>query len=241
MVHPTLETALAEAQGRLKVALRSPRGRLALREAFYTREDRYRSFGRSELAFLRYEISRGVLTRGRSAWWRGINAGICRDAERALAWHDARRFPDATEAPAVRLWAEFLDAPADEIWYRAHNSSVARAYVKSNTVARREVPTERHFMGEVLDRVLFAHALAAGRAGDFGKFVADPESAGVELLVRDPDLYPPVYPAPKDVQSLLERLLDTGIALLRSELYDWSAEALGVPELRRIGAVGYPL
>ena len=71
-----------------------PALRLQLASRFY--EDRpgrasIRAYRRAELAFMRWQASRGVLAPPESArpgsiWWRSVNESLLRDACEALAW-----------------------------------------------------------------------------------------------------------------------------------------------------------
>jgi hypothetical protein len=55
----------------------------------------------------------------------------------------------------------FADYPAARAWYRAHNGSVAAAYLEHRDLAEAENEAERFFMNVVLCRVLYTHALVA--------------------------------------------------------------------------------
>lgn len=233
-----LQRALDEAERRVRAALRKPEARRRLRVAFYGLDDRYEPYSRSELAFLDYEISRGVL--GVSTWWRAVNATVCRDAEHALAWYEHGVVPGPEERPALRRWEAFLRDPSETSWYRAHNASILTGYLRNAWRARAEQSTEQYFLCEVLERLMFAHALCEGLLGEAGEVVADPASFGVEVLLADHRLYPREYPAPPDVESVVEKLLDTAVAAFRPRLYQWSADLLELPALQGLARRQYP-
>jgi hypothetical protein len=89
-----------------------PAQRLRLASRFYDdRPDRVsiRAYRRAELAFIRWQVSRGVLAPPDSAqpgseWWRSVNEGLLRDAweaDRVLAGQ-----PGTVSRPAVSRWVD---------------------------------------------------------------------------------------------------------------------------------------
>ena len=99
-----------------------PDGRLRLASRFY--DDRpgwasIRAYRRAELAFMRWQMQRGLLAapdsaRPGSAWWRSVNEGLLRDAweaDRMLAGS-----PGPASRPAVSRWADFLRRPSAVSW-----------------------------------------------------------------------------------------------------------------------------
>lgn len=192
-----------------------PEGRFRLRQAFYQRFGfgDGNGFGASELKFLRWEISRGVLnplTGGApgSAWWRNVNAALLVHAESAALLFDAGH-ADASDA-ATRQWLAYLRQPTSHSWYRAHNASIVCGYLNNCEAAAKESLFEQTFMNMVLYRLLYAQALLEGEAPILMKrplrtgldklldaleqCIADPRSPGVDLMVHLPDFYPPDYP-----------------------------------------------
>jgi hypothetical protein len=243
-----------------------PEGRYALAESFYAAHpvpgpDWY---GRSVLAFMRWEIERGVLNpagdtkRPGSPWWRKVNEMILRDAVEGGMLADAG-LANGETAPATR-WAEYLADPSPLSWYRAHNSSVVTGYVKAATLATRELPAEQFLMNLVLARVLFAHALAEGAlfaVGDhplLAAFLSDPRLPAVGIAMDIPDFYPRSYPLDAADSDVLSRRAhshdDDALAFIDQdpcsnleELFIFATKSLGEPELGRFlnrGLACYP-
>ena len=144
-----------------------PGRRLGLASRFY--DDRpgcasIRSYRRAEMAFMRWQVRRGLLAapdapRPGSQWWRAVNEGLLRDAweaDRLLAGR-----PGPASRPSVSRWSGFLQRPSAVTWYRAHNASIAAAYLDHEALARSELPAERFVMNVALARVLFTHAMLA--------------------------------------------------------------------------------
>lgn len=242
--------AAAEARARVEAVADDPEGRYQLRLAFY--EQFGRRWGDAELAFVRWEVDRGVLApKTGSAWWRHVQAAL------ALASEEAglrfRGLHPMGGDQAVDAWVRWMRTPTAETWYRAHNTTVVRAYLDAEDLARREVWAEQRFLEIVLYRVLYAASLVDGDTPGclpvprwLAKRVADPRTASVDVLVHLPDFYPRHYPlTPKDVRHVLhrgfglqvtaERLLDEGLVLPHlHELFDTAASDLGIPELRSL-------
>ncbi|MFY9587130.1 MAG: oxygenase MpaB family protein [Actinomycetota bacterium] len=255
-----------EARRRVAAVRDDPEDRYRLVESFYDEHpvpgpDWY---GRSELDFMRWEIERGVLnspqdrTQRGSPWWRMVNEAIIRDAIEAGMLVDAR-ITDSP-VPAVARWMDFLTAPSAASWYRAHNASVIRGYVKAALLARRERPAEQFLMNLVLARVLFAGALAEGAAFAIGdhrllsRLLADPRLPAVRLAMDVPDFYPRSYPLDAGEEEILERRArsadDDALAAIDAEpcahideLFAYAAKRLDAPELGRFidrGLICYP-
>jgi hypothetical protein len=243
-----------------------PEGRYSLAESFYTTHpvpgpDWY---GRSELAFMRWEIDRGVLNppgdtkRPGSPWWRKVNEQILRDAVEGGMLADAG--VTSEDAPTATRWAQYLADPAPLSWYRAHNSSVVAGYVKAATLATRELPAEQFLMNLVLARVLFAQALAeeAGFAvGDhplLAALLSDPRLPAVGIAMQVPDFYPSSYPLDAMDADVLSRRAhthdDDALAAIDQdpcsnieELFVFATKSLDEPELGRFidrGLACYP-
>lgn len=160
-------------------------------------------FARSELAFLRSQISRGVLAphdspRPGSAWWRAVNERLLRDAlESTLLVAGAGGRPSTG---SVELWLEFAARPSSASWYRAHNASVVADYLEHEQLAARELLVERFFLNVALVRVLYAHALVAaprlavGRLAPLGRWLGNPRGGTVGFFLSIRRVFPDFYP-----------------------------------------------
>ena len=126
---------------------------------------------RAAVAFVGWQLRRGLLRpphgrRPGSPWWRAVNERLLRDGWEARALADGGDPAGATPSASASL--TFVREPTARNWYRAHNVSIASAYLEHRDLAERESRTERFFINLVLLRVLYAHALvsaAAARAG----------------------------------------------------------------------------
>jgi len=237
-----------------------PEARYALRVGFYDKYG-FGGYGNSELAFLRWEIDRGVLTptsaaRPGSAWWRAVNSSLLYDAELAALIYEAN---EPIDAPVnARRWLDYIRDPGERSWYLAHNGSVASAYLAQIAAARAELDGEQRFMNIVLYRVLYAEAMVAGATflGRLGELIAHPILPAVNLIVDVQDFYPRHYPLTRqDVRHMLGRgdgILDLAVrifddGIIRHEaasVYHHAAQSLGIPELSglvRDGKPVYPL
>jgi len=249
-----------------------PQARLALRRAFYQKYGfgSNGGYGASELKFLEWEVARGVLNpltgpKPGSKWWRSVNADLIADAMTAAKMFEEHT--DQSAQGAVWCWLEYLRAPSPRTWYRAHNSSIASAYVAHVELARQETRAEQIFVNIVLYRVLYAQAMvegaAAGIVGDlsralpdgmrFQEDAADPRSKSVDLVVHLPDFYPRDYPVSRAqiTQILgLARLHDFSLNVLFDDqivshglggLYALASDWLGYPALRQLVTGDTPL
>jgi mpaB/rubber oxygenase-like protein len=254
------------ARKRFDLVRDDPEGRYTLAESFYAAHpvpgpDRY---GSSELAFMRWEIERGVLnpphhrTRPGSPWWRKVNERILRDQEEGGMLADAGVVTDRN--PAANRWSEYLADPSPSSWYRAHNSSVVSGYVRAASLATRERPAEQFLMNLVLARVLFAQALAeeapfaAGEHPFLAALLSDPRLPAVGIVMQVPDFYPRTYPLDAGEQGVLERRAhahdDESLAAIDAEpcsnldeLFLFVGTSLAEPDLRRFldrGLACYP-
>jgi uncharacterized protein with NAD-binding domain and iron-sulfur cluster len=215
-------------------------------------------FGTSELAFLRYEIRRGVLDpltgdHPGSPWWRGVNSDFLYFSELAGLIFEAG-LTGAEVSHEVRKWLDYLQAPSATSWYEAHNTSIVRGYLDRIRLARMERRAEQLFMNEVLYRLLFAEALATGVAlGDFGEIIASPLLPSVDILTHLPAFYPEHYPlTPEDVINVRHlgsgldaeaaRVLDELLILPHlDQLYHLAEEQLELPQLDRLIRDGKPV
>jgi hypothetical protein len=170
-------------------------------------------YGRSELDFLRWEISRGVLnalnrSRGPagSPWWREVNLSFLYDGELAALGHQASLEPPAAE-PSVGFWMAYIQAPGERTWYRAHNASIVAGYQRHLTAAGSEPRSEQILLNMVLYRLLFAQAMAEGAEfGVLGRFLCNPHFPSVDALVHLPDFYPDKYPLTRqEIRQVMHR------------------------------------
>ncbi len=245
----------AEARRRAAAVRDDPEDRYRLAKAFYdsTSGPEIEGYGRAELAFMRWEIERGVLNapharpRPGSPWWRSVNERIIRDALEASLIAEGSGEPSS---PAVGMWLAFLSAPSPVTWYRAHNASVLTGYTKAAHLAAREAPNEQFLMNLVLARVLYAQALAEGESfavgGDplIARFLSDPRSPAVPVVMEIPDFYPRSYPLDALEETLLERrarsseeealaLIDQEACENLEELFAFAAKSLALDDIAR--------
>lgn len=238
-----------------------PALRLRLASIFYNDQpDRVpiRAYRRAELAFMRWQVRRGVLApleseRPGSRWWRSVNEGLLRDAceaDRLLAGR-----PGPASRPAVERWADFLRTPSARTWYRAHNSSVVAGYLDHRHLAAAELPVERFFMDVALARLVCVHALivrprlALGRLAAIGRLIGDPRWRGADLFLSLHNILPTRYPLTGlSIDQILElenragRLIDYGVILPRMQaLYAFAAADLKEPRLLDLVRDGFPV
>lgn len=239
-----------------------PDGRLALASSTYGgptgNAPRHLPFRRAAMSFMRWEARRGVLNAldaeaPGSRWWRAMNERLLRDGCEAVERAGGRS--GAASAATIGLWDEFVASPSARTWYRAHNASIAAAYLEHRDLAEAEGRTERFFLNVVLLRVLYAHALVAaprlalGRFAPCGRLLGDPRlgMAGAFLSLGRvlPDRYP--LDADLDLERYIEaehgfgRLLDYAVILPRLRpLYDWSARELELPGIAALVVDGVP-
>ena len=257
---PTLKELEAATRAAVDAVNDDAEGRFRMRQAFYAKWGfgEGAGFGTSELAFLRWELQRGVLepldrAPVGSAWWRAVNSDFLYLSELAGAVHDAGLGREVTQHE-VLLWLDYLRAPTSASWYRAHNGSIVRGYVDHIADARAEGVNEQLFMNEVLYRLLYAEALVVGVAmGAIGEAIANPRLPAVDALVQIDALYPRHYPLdPTEVidvhhmgSSLGEALadvLDEALVLPHlAELYALTADLLGERDLDRLIKDGKPI
>src|SRR4051812_1622789 len=115
---PDLDSLAKQALATVGAVADDPEARYQLRVRFY---DKYgfpeladlggAGYGNSELAFLRWEVDRGVLAplpKG-SAWWRGVNSSLCFDTELAALIHESGRAVAAP--PGAQRWLDYIERP----------------------------------------------------------------------------------------------------------------------------------
>jgi hypothetical protein len=259
-----LQTLARQAFATVDAARNDPLARFTLRERFYLKYGGGggdAGFGKSELAFLEWEIARGVLapldaSNPGSRWWRDVNASLLFDTELATLIYEAG--DKIAAPPGARRWLEYMRAPSEKSWYVAHNGSIVAAYLSQAAAAHAEGDGEQKFMNIVLYRVLFAEAMVAGVTflGVLGKIMADPELPAVKLITDVKDFYPRHYPLTRqDVRNMtgkgnglfdfVVRLFDEALILPEANrIYHHAAESLAIPELTllvRSGRPCYPL
>ncbi len=256
---PAVEISELEREARAKVdsVADDPQGRLELRREFYRKFGfggqqeipTVFGFGSSELAFLQWEVDRGVLnpingsaTPG-STWWRNVNLDFLYYSELAALAHD--RGIDASVLPtATRAWMEYIAQPNSKNWYRAHNTTIVTGYLGRLPEALAESRCEQCFMNVVLYRLLYAQGLVEGvEMGRLGEMLANPELPSVDVIVHLPDFYPKHYPlTPSDVRHVMHRahsLEELAVILLDdicilpqlTSLYIEASKWAGCPEL----------
>jgi hypothetical protein len=252
--------AAAEALSVVAAVRDDPGLRLRLAARFY--DDRpghapIRAYCRAELAFMRWQVQRGLLAapdsaRPGSAWWRSVNEGLLCDAweaDRLLADR-----PGPASSPAVSRWADFLRQPSAVSWYRAHNASIIAGYLKHQELSAAELPVERFFMNVALARVLFAHALVArpslalGRMRAFSRPLGDPRWRGADMFLSLRNILPDRYPLEGftlteilALENYAGRLIDYGVIVPRIQaLYAFAAADLDEPRLLGLIRDGLP-
>jgi hypothetical protein len=252
MFDPGTGTAAEQSCQVIKAVEDDASARLALAARFYDDQparDSIRGYRRAELAFMRWQVRRGVLAplqgpRPGSPWWRAVNGGLLRDA-----WEAGRLLagaPGPASRPAVGRWVQFLQRPSPQSWYRAHNASIVGGYLEHRQLSEGELPAERFFMDVALGRVLFVHVLvtrprsAVGRwLWRAGPLLGDPRWGGADLYLSLRRVLPGRYPLTgltiADIlaaENFGARLLDYGVMIPRAqELYELAAADLGEPGL----------
>ncbi|MGW5239960.1 hypothetical protein ACWEOW_13590 [Monashia sp. NPDC004114] len=228
-----------------------PGGRLDLLRRLYEVPrpyDRgYLPYLRAATAFMRWQHRRGLLNPESgpspgSPWWRALNEALLRDTceARALAFG----LSGEPRTPGVAAMLEFIRAPTATSWYRAHNVTIATAYLANEATAARERQVERFFINLVLVRVLYAHALVANPRlalawlAPCGRLVGDPRLSMTGIFLSLSRVLPDRYPLEGDLEAYVDaehsigHLLDVGIIVPRlGPLFEWSALTLGLPGL----------
>ena len=211
------------------------------------RAPRHLPFRRAALSFLRWQLGRGVLapltaTPPGSPWWRAVNERLLRDGCEAVARSGG--LAGTPSSHTVELWMSFVSDPTAQTWYRAHNASIAAAYLDHRDLADGESRPERFFLNVVLLRVLYAHALVAaprlalGRLAWLGPLLGDPRLGMTGIFLSLSRVLPDRYPLGDEVAAYvaaernLGQMLDYGLIGPRlQQLYEWSAKQLDEPAL----------
>ncbi len=246
--------AAAQAAANVAAVSDDAAARLQMAEAFYGAHGgpdfRYE---RAPLAFMRWEVRRGVLNpvaAGGSRWWRAVNGNFLRDAEEARLILEAAgpgddpcsggdrdvAGVDVGSSVAVDRWVAFGRDPTRSSWYAAHNSSVAMGYIEHATLAADESPVEQLLMDHTISRVLFAEAVEDGSRLDLGpaaevaRWLGDPRTVGVGTFVDVPDFYPDHYPLTREDDRRLNHRTRSVEELLTATMDDAVVAPL-VPQL----------
>src|SRR6185436_12180691 len=211
-----------------------PDARLALLRRLYrvpAEVDRgYLPYRRAASAFMGWQLRRGLLNPETDAspgspWWRTLNASLLRDTCEASAI--AFGHPGRPRTPGVAATLDFINEPTARSWYRAHNTSIASAYVANQDLACREGRVERFFINLVLMRVLYAHALVAaprlalGWLASVGRLVGDPRVGMTGIFLSLSRVLPDRYPLDDDLSRYVDdehrlgHLLDVGMVVPR--------------------------
>ena len=211
------------------------------------RAPRHLPFRRAALSFMRWQIRRGVLAPlgampPGSPWWRAVNERLMRDGCEAVARSGG--MGGTPSSHTVDLWMLFVADPTARTWYRAHNASIASAYLDHRDLACTESRPERFFLNVVLLRVLYAHALVAaprlalGRLAPAGPLLGDPRLSMTGIFLSLSRVLPDRYPLGDDVAAYVAaehnvgEMLDYGLIGPRlQQLYEWSADELDEPGL----------
>lgn len=253
-------SAAEHAHSLVAAARNDPAARLALLCRLYEVPrgvDRgYLPYRRAASAFMGWQPRRGLLNPETdpcpgSPWWRAVNETLLRDTAEARAF--AFGYPGEASSPAVGTHLEFIRQPTARNWYRAHNASIADAYLTNEELARRETRVERFFINVVLIRVLYAHALVAaprlalGWLAPFSRPLGDPRLGMTGIFLSLSRILPDRYPLGDDAETYVDlehgfgHLLDVGVIQPRwSRLYDWSSDELDRPGLRDFLTGGTP-
>jgi hypothetical protein len=238
-----------------------PAKRLELLERTYHgpwgRAPRHLPFRRAAIAFMHWQLARGVLAppnapKAGSPWWRAANDRLLRDGCEAVARSGGRG--GAPSSATIHLWMAFIADPRAQTWYRAHNASIVSAYLEHRDLAENENAAERFFLNVVLLRVLYAHALvsaphlALGPLARIAPLLGDPRLAMTGVFLSLSRTVPDGYPLGRAVDEYIAienrfgRWLDYGIIQPRLQrLYEWSAEELCEPGLLGLVRDGSPV
>ncbi|GAB1819502.1 hypothetical protein [Herbidospora sp. RD11066] len=231
-----------------------PAGRLRLAARSYEHPRGLRPYQRAEMAFMRWQIQRGLMhpVTG-SPWWRAVNETLLRDTTEASLLVNGVDGEPST--PAVAHWTGFLEDPGPNAWYLAHNASIVAGYLGHRDLVEGETPLERFFMDVALLRVLYAHCLltrprlALGRLAFLGPLLGDPRRRGADLFLSLSDVLPDVYPLDgmtiEEVlaqENSLGRVFDYGVIVPRlGPLYLAAAEDLGEPRVAELHSADSPM
>jgi hypothetical protein len=253
-----VRSAATQATEAVADARNDPALRLALAARFYDRRPGIARYRRAEMAFMRWQVNRGVLagphaSRPGSPWWRAVNERLLCDTCEAGALTGGQ--PGEASSQSVEKWLRFLHTPSARTWYRAHNASIVAGYLAHRDLAVHELLAERFFMEVALLRVLYAHSLVAaprlalGRFAPCGRMLGDPRvgmtGAFLSLSRVLPDRYPLGDTALERLiqdENRLGRMLDYAVIAPRLQaLYAFAAAEIEEPRLLEFVADGAPI
>ena len=246
MTDKTYDELVQETLDKCNAIADYPEQRLQIREAFYKKfgyvEQDGHNYGRSEIAFLEWEIKRGVLnplddtTQPGSSWWRNVNLHFIFLSELAGAMKENNVTNPDAPMPTLK-WLDYINNPTPETWYKAHNSTILDGFQRYQGCAHSENKVEKIFLNITLYRLLFAQAMVEKVTifPEIAEKVADPRGLGVTLLTKLPDFYPTNYPLnPEDlcviegvtgtIEDDLVFILDGYIRLHLAKLYKAAEE-----------------
>lgn len=210
----------------------------------------WRPYRRAATAFMDWQLKRQLLNPvaaggGGSPWWRAVNEGLLQVTCEARA--HALGLGGSTSTPSVECSLHFIRTPSAKSWYRAHNAAIVSGYLSHRDLAENETRGERFFINLVLLRMLYAHALVAaprlalGWLSPFAPLLGDPRFVMTRIFLSLSKVLPDRYPIGEDVQRYIRdehsfaKALDVGVIRPRlRQLYQWSADELGIPELREL-------
>jgi hypothetical protein len=204
-------------------------------------------YQRAALAFMGWQLRRGLLNpldheRPGSPWWRAVNERLLRDTCEARS--RVLGHPGPASSPSVEPSVRFALQPSPRTWYLAHNVTIVQAYLDHRELAEVENRVERFFINLVLIRVLYAHALVAAPRlalawlAPIGRWLGDPRLDLTGMFLSVSRVLPDRYPLEGELDDYIVgehpfgRLLDLGVITPRlTELYLWTADVLGIPEV----------
>ncbi len=167
--------------------------------------------GNSELAFIKWEIKRGVLNpvnspKPGSPWWREVNSHFLYLSTLAGLIKESGDTFQELPVP-VNFWLAYINNPNECSWYRAHNSSIISGYRVADALAFKENIYEQYFMNIVLYRLLYAQSMVEGvNFGVLGKIFGNPRGCAVSLITDIEAFYPSHYPlTKKDIKYVTHR------------------------------------
>lgn len=213
-------------------------------------------YRRAAIAFLAWQLRRGLLhppdaAAPGSPWWRAVNEQLLRDTSEARAL--VLGHPGPPSSPSVAAAVEFVRHPSASRWYRAHNLTIASAYLAHRDLAAAENRVERFFLNLVLVRVLYAHALVAAPRlalswwAPVAPLLGDPRLGMTGIFLSLSRVLPHTYPLHGDLEDYVAdehgfgRLLDVGLIGPRfAALYAWSAAELGLSPVAELIDDGVP-
>jgi hypothetical protein len=147
------DTAVDWAAAQVARVRDDPAGRMALLARTYRgplgRAPRHLPFRRAAMSFMRWQAERGVLrpldgNPPGSPWWRAVNDRLLLDGCEAMARSGG--LLGERSSPTIELWMSFIAVPTGRSWYRAHNASIASAYLENRDLAELESMPERFFL-----------------------------------------------------------------------------------------------